>query len=94
MTPLKRIDPRFPKRMITLMPRSQSEARVYARMEINPDGEVARVVAQGFPQRRSELRDFETEAESALSEWRFPPAPEGMKRTRVACYEIVYRLFD
>jgi hypothetical protein len=86
---VKRVDPEFPRLMI----RQGLSAKVYARTEVDPAGNVTRVVAKVFPiERYVDRSDFEVETEQALRQWKYTEAAAGFTRTRVVCYEVVFNL--
>jgi hypothetical protein len=89
LTPMKRVEPNYPRRMI----RDNREAILFARSEIDPSGKVIGVTATAFPRERAELLfEFEKETRRALALWVFPPAPEGATASRFFCSDVFYRL--
>ena len=104
MKPIQRRAPAYPAAMI----RAEKEAIVYARMEVNRDGNVVDVQTQIFATPGSESRaglgetifphpksgpeTFSGATTYALSQWKFPPLPEGESKSRFACLEVVYHL--
>ena len=90
LRPLQREDPVYPNSLR----RSGDQAVVYARLVVDPSGQVLSVEPHAFPRRRGyRTREFQQEVIRALSQWRYPPAPEAGGNRHV-CYDIWFRLHD
>ena len=84
---VSRVDPVFPRHMTWTF-----GAYVFARLTINPDGDVTDVVAVAYPKREDVNRTpFADSTIQAMRQWKFNPDAEG-KGDRQACYEFFYRL--
>lgn len=86
---IHRTDPLYPDGML----RMGWQANVFARMEIDNQGSVAKVTATAFPKQRGvNLERFERAVVESLGEWKFPAAAADRKANRVACYDIYFRI--
>jgi len=86
--PLERKQPVYPRSMQQL----QWQSYVFAKISIDPEGAVAKVVATAYPKQPGiDLTDFEREARKSLSQWKFNAAPE-LGRMRHGCFTLVFRL--
>ncbi|HYC37733.1 MAG TPA: energy transducer TonB [Usitatibacter sp.] len=86
--PLHREDPIYP----SSMRRSGDQAVVYTRVLVDPAGSVVSVEPHAYPRRRGQrTREFEQEVIRALSQWKYPPAPEAAGDRHV-CFDIWFRL--
>jgi outer membrane biosynthesis protein TonB len=90
LQPVHREDPIYP----SSMRRSNTEAVVFTRVRVNAAGEVVSVEPHAYPRRRgTSMREFQHEVIRALTQWRYPPAPES-DSSRVVCYDLRFKLSD
>jgi TonB family protein len=92
--PLKRVQPQYPMWALN----RGIVADVYARVVVDRSGKVTEVTSRAYsPQRgvrENGLKVFATEAEEALSQWKFREVPEGERAPWIGCWTIQFRIRD